>query len=92
MLRGAETKEALSVEVSEVCRSYCLQVWNEALNQAGVEASSAIRRAESIYYPPTIHASRSASSKVDLASKVVEIGKDSPSEASLSPDSPSKEA
>ena len=59
-------------------------MWNEALNQAGVEASSAIRRAESIYYPPTIHASSSASSKVDLASKVVEIGKDSPSEASLS--------
>ena len=88
----AETEEALRAEVLKVCKNHCLQVWNGALNQAGVEASSAIRRAESIYYLPTIHASSSASSKVDLASKVVEIGKDSPSKASLSPDSPSKEA
>ena len=27
-----ETEEALRVEVSEVCKSYYLQVWNEALN------------------------------------------------------------
>ena len=27
-----ETKEALKAEVSGVCRTYCLQVWNEALN------------------------------------------------------------
>ncbi|XP_065617525.1 uncharacterized protein LOC136062437 [Quercus suber] len=47
----AETKEALRVEVSGVCRAYCLQVWNEALNLAGVEASSALMRAENVYYP-----------------------------------------
>ena len=41
----AETKEALRVEVSGVCRAYGLQVWNETLNLAGVEASSALRRA-----------------------------------------------
>ena len=52
----AETEEALRVKVLEVCRYYCLQVWNEALNQAGVEAFSALRRAESAYYPPTIRA------------------------------------
>ena len=28
----AETEEAFRVEVSEVCRFYCLQVWNEALD------------------------------------------------------------
>ena len=38
-----ETEEAFRVEVSEVCRFYCLQVWNEALDQAGVEASFALR-------------------------------------------------
>ena len=27
-------------------------VWDEALNQAGVEASFMLRKAESIYYPP----------------------------------------
>ena len=38
-----ETEEAFRVEVSEVCRFYCLQVWNEALDQVGVEASFALR-------------------------------------------------
>ena len=27
-----ETEEALRAEVLEVCRNYCLQVWNEPLN------------------------------------------------------------
>ena len=52
----AKIEEALRAEVLEVCRYYCLQVWNEALNQAGVEASFALKRAESAYYPPTIRA------------------------------------
>ena len=38
----AETEEALRAKVSKVCRYYCLQVWNEALNQAKVEASSTL--------------------------------------------------
>ena len=63
----AETKEALRVEVSKVCRNYCLQVWNEALNQAEVEAFSALRRAESVYYPPATRTPGSASSKADTA-------------------------
>ena len=63
----AETEEAFRVEVSEVCRFYCLQVWNEALDQAGVEASFALRWAESVYYPPAICAPGSSSSKVDTA-------------------------
>ena len=32
----AETEEALRAEVLRVCRTYGLQVWNEALNQAKV--------------------------------------------------------
>ena len=38
----AEIEEALRAEVSEVCRNYYLRVWNEAFNQAGVEASSTL--------------------------------------------------
>ena len=52
-----ETEEALEAEVSKVCRFYYLKVWKEAFNQAGVEPSSALRRAENVYYPPAIHAS-----------------------------------
>ena len=47
----AEPEGALKVEVSRVCKVYCLQVWNETLNLARVEAFSAIRRAENVYYP-----------------------------------------
>ena len=47
----AETEDALRAEVPAVCRAYCAQTWEEALNQAGVEASSGLRRAESIIFP-----------------------------------------
>ena len=51
-----ETEEALKVEVAGVCRTYYLQVWNEAFNQARVEASFAFKRAENGYYLPAIRA------------------------------------
>ena len=51
-----ETEKALRAEVVEVCRFYYLQVWNEALDQVGVEASSSLRRAENVYYPLAIRA------------------------------------
>ena len=51
-----ETEEDFKAEVSGVCRTYCLQVWNEALNLTGIEASSTLRRTENVYYPPTIQA------------------------------------
>ena len=47
-------------------------MWIEALNQAGVEASSALRRAENVYYPPAICASGLSSTsgpKADIVSK-----------------------
>ena len=46
-----ETKETLRAEVSRVCRNYCLQVWNEALNQAKVEASSVFRKGKECILP-----------------------------------------
>ena len=73
-----ETEEALKVEVLELCRFYCLQVWNEALDQAGVEASSTLRRVENVYYPSAICASGSLSSKADSVSKEADEGKENP--------------
>ena len=75
-----------------MCRYYCLLVWNEALNQARVEASSSLRRAESVYYPPAIRASGSSSSKADIASKEADGGKESPVKVLPSVNIPSKEA
>ena len=65
-------------------------MWNEALNQAGVEASSALRRAESVYYPLVIRASGPDSSKTDTASKVTDVGKASPTKVLPLLDSPFK--
>ena len=76
-----ETEEALKVEVSEVCKFYCLQVWNEALDQAEVEASSALRRAKNVFYPPAICALGSSGSKADTTSKEADEGKESPTKA-----------
>ena len=50
----AETEDALRTEVPAVCHTYCAQTWEEALNQAGVEASSGLRRRESIIFPSTL--------------------------------------
>ena len=50
----AETEDALRAEVPAVYRAYCAQTWEEALNQAGVEASSGLRRPESIIFPSAL--------------------------------------
>ena len=85
----AKTEEALKVEVSKVSRFYCLQVWNEALDQAGVEASSTLRRAKSVYYPPVIC---SSGSKANMVSKEADEGKESPTKALPTTNIPPKEA
>ena len=38
-----ETDDTLWAQVPAVCRAYCAQTWEEALNQAGVEVSSELR-------------------------------------------------
>ena len=50
----AETEDALRVEVPAVYRAYCTQTWEEALNQAGVETSSELRKPERIIFPPAL--------------------------------------
>ena len=88
----AKIEEAFRAEVSEVCRYYCLQVWNEALNQVGVKVSSAFRRAESVYYPPAIRASGSLGFKTHTAFKEADVGNESPAKTLPLVQSPSKEA
>ena len=46
----AETKDDLRAEVPTVCRAYCTQTWEEALNQVGIEASSKLRKPENIIF------------------------------------------
>ena len=46
-----ETEDTLRAQVMGVCRGYYLQVWTEALNLAGVGASSDLRKTENIFYP-----------------------------------------
>lgn len=86
----AETKEALRAEVSEVCRHYCLYVWNEALKQVEAEASFALRKVESVYYPHSIRTSSFSGSKADTASKEADAGKDNSAKTLLSSNSLSK--
>ena len=51
----AETKDALRAEVPAVCHAYYAQTWEEALNQAGIDASSELRKLENIFFPPALH-------------------------------------
>ena len=51
-------------------------MWNEALNQAGVEASSALRRAENVYYPPAIRALGPLGSMAEATPKGPDLSKD----------------
>ena len=61
--RVAETQALLKAQIPGVCRLYCSQVWDEALKRAGVEALSDLWKAESVFYPPAIHETASASSE-----------------------------
>ena len=87
----AEIEEAFRAKVLELCKYYCLQVWNEALNQVRVEASSTLKRVESVYYPPAIQALGSSGLKVDTTPNEANNGKKSPNKALPSVQSSSKE-
>ncbi|KAL0008504.1 hypothetical protein SO802_010006 [Lithocarpus litseifolius] len=81
-----ETKEALRAEVSGVCKTYCAQVWNGALNQAGVETSSILRKAKGAYCPPAIQECSPSGLRSVNTPEVVEVGKDSTAIAPTSSD------
>ncbi|KAK9984499.1 hypothetical protein SO802_034024 [Lithocarpus litseifolius] len=54
--------------------TYCRQVWIKALNQVGVEASSVLRKAESVYYPPVIRPSLPSLPQLDPIPEKAEAG------------------
>ena len=62
----AETEENLRAKVPMVCRIYCAQTWNEALNRAGVEASSKLRKAENVFYLGAICALDPSSTQAEV--------------------------
>lgn len=88
----AETEATLKAQVPGVCRLYCSQTWNEALKQAGVEASSDLWKAEHVYYPSAIREVVPSNSEAEVAPE--EVGT-TPNEAVLAiatSDEPAKEA
>ena len=72
----AKTEETLRVEVPAVCRIYCSQPWDEALNRAGVEASFELRKPENVFYPSAIRASDLPSAQDKVASTVIGSNKE----------------
>ena len=54
-----------------VCRIYCAQTWDEALNQAGVEASSDLRWPENVFYPEAIRTLAPPSSQAENTSSTI---------------------
>ena len=70
-----ETEENLRAQVTGVCRGYCFQVWNEALNQAEVDASSTLRRAKNAFYPTALWVASPSSSRAETAPKALKPNK-----------------
>ena len=66
-----------------VCCIYCAQTWDEALNRAGVEASSELRRPENVFYPEAIHPSAPPSNQAEATPSTV-----NPNEEVLPPSLP----
>ena len=88
----AKTEDSIRAKVLVVCRTYYALVWDEALNQAGVKASSMLRKAESIYCLPAIRLSSFLGSKADLVSLETGEIQGSLSEAPFAADTSSKGA
>ena len=81
----AKIEDTLRAEVPAVCRAYCAQTWEEALNRAGVEASSELRKPENIYFPPTIQTSDLDSTQGEVASIVADLTKEAQPQDPLPP-------
>ena len=43
--------QSLTAQLWDVVRAFCLEVWGEALNVAGVSAESELRAPDKVYYP-----------------------------------------
>ena len=88
----AETQAALKAQVLGVCRLYYSQVWNKALKQAGVKASSNLWRVENVYYPPAIRETAPSSSEAGGVPEGVEAAGTVAEAVSIAPNEPAKES
>ena len=41
----------LTAEVTAICREYCAETYNQALDRAGIPTDSDLRRVDQVYYP-----------------------------------------
>ena len=62
-----ETEDALRAEVPAVCRAFCAQTWEEALNWVGVDASFELGRPENVFFLLAIRASGIAPGQKEVA-------------------------
>ena len=88
----AETQATLKAQVPGVCRLYCSQVWNEALKQVGVEASSNLWKVENVYYLPTIQEATPSSSEAKDAPEEAEAAGPKATLAITALDKPARES
>ena len=72
----AETKDTLRAKVPAVCRAYCAQTWEEALNRAGIDASSKLRRLENIFFLLAIRAPGLTPNQTEVAHSVTKPAED----------------
>lgn len=86
----ADTQAILKAQIPGVCRLYCSQVWNKALKQARVEASSYLWKAEKVYYPPAIRETASASSEAVSAPQEAEAARPEAAQVVPIPNEPTK--
>ena len=49
-----KTAESLTVQLRDVARAFCLEVWGQALNAVGVSTESELRAPDKFYYPPAL--------------------------------------
>ena len=52
-----ETEARLTAEVTMVCREYCAETYNQALDRVGIPADSDLRRVDQVYYPEDLRES-----------------------------------
>ena len=77
-----ETEDALRAEVLAVCHAYCAQTWEEALNQAGIDVSSELRKPENIVFPLALQISTQKDTAPPASQPIKEAQSQHPSSTS----------
>ena len=51
--------ESLTAQLKDIARAFCLEVWGQALNAAGVSTESELRTLDKFYYPAALRSAPS---------------------------------